>query len=107
MRGGHGRRHGTHGKSVNFKGSIKRLFRYLKNYIPVFILIGLFSVFGALASAVGPLISGQIINGIRKSYEAASDIPNQLIEVNEVLLLNKFKVSFTDSLLILSIIYLL
>jgi len=106
MRGGNRRRHGSHGKSVNFKGSMRRLFKYLNKYIPIFILIGLFSVVGALASAVGPLISGQIINGIKRSYEIASQTPNQLVQVNEVILLNKFKVSFLDSLLILSIIYL-
>ncbi|MGI6781998.1 MAG: ABC transporter ATP-binding protein [Acholeplasmataceae bacterium] len=106
MRGRGGRRHSQQMHAINFKGSLRRLIKYLKNYIPIFIFIGLLSVVGALATVVGPLISGQIINGIKDAYLAASAVPNQLVQINQVTLLGRLNVSFNDALLILSIIYL-
>lgn len=107
MRGNRGKRGAMQSKPVNFKGSIFRLFRYLKSYIPIFILIGILSILGALGTVLGPLISGQIINGIKIAFDQGSAIPNQLIQVNQVLILGRFNVSFEDALLILSIAYLL
>lgn len=103
----HGNRRHQHAKPANLKGSLRRLFKYLKSYIPIFLLIGLMSIIGALSTVLGPLISGQIINAIKVAYEAAKATPNTLITLDQVTLLNNINVSFIDAIIILSIFYFL
>ena len=95
-------------QAVNFRGSIGRLFKYLKGYLPVLILIVFITILGTATTVIGPLISGQILNSISKGYNAVKGTPNVLIDTAnlQVNLLGMFTVSFIDSIIILSIFYL-
>jgi len=99
---------GSDQQAVNFRGSIGRLFRYLKGYLPVLILIVFITILGTATTVIGPLISGQILNSISRGYNAVKDTPNILIDTAnlQVNLLGMFTVSFIDSIIILSIFYL-
>ncbi len=99
---------GSDQQAVNFRGSIGRLFRYLKGYLPVLILIVFITILGTATTVIGPLISGQILNSISKGYNAVKGTPNVLIDTAnlQVNLLGMFTVSFIDSIIILSIFYL-
>lgn len=99
---------GSDQQAVNFRGSIGRLFRYLKGYLPVLILIVFFTILGTATTVIGPLVSGQILNSISRGYNAVKDTPNILIDTAnlQVNLLGMFTVSFIDSIIILSIFYL-
>lgn len=99
---------GSDQQAVNFRGSIGRLFRYLKGYLPILILIVFITILGTATTVIGPLISGQILNSISRGYNAVKDTPNILIDTAnlQVNLLGMFTVSFIDSIIILSIFYL-
>ena len=99
---------GSDQQAVNFRGSIGRLFRYLKGYLPVLILIVFITILGTATTVIGPLISGQILNSISRGYNAVKDTPNILIDTAnlQVNFLGMFTVSFIDSIIILSIFYL-
>lgn len=99
---------GSDQQAVNFRGSIGRLFRYLKGYLPVLILIVFITILGTATTVIGPLVSGQILNSISRGYNAVKDTPNILIDTAnlQVNLLGMFTVSFIDSIIILSIFYL-
>ena len=99
---------GSDQQAVNFRGSIGRLFRYLKGYLPVLILIVFITILGTATTVIGPLVSGQILNSISSGYNAVKDTPNILIDTAnlQVNLLGMFTVSFIDSIIILSIFYL-
>lgn len=105
MRGGH-RRGAASGKALNFKGSIFRLLRYVKRFTPVFIIIGILAIIGALSVVLGPLVSGQIINGVRDAFNAVKDTPNQPLVITDVTILSNITVTFTQAIIILAIIYL-
>lgn len=93
-------------KPKDLKGSLRRLLKYLRPFIPIFIVIILMSILGAVATVIGPLISGQIINSIRSAYEAVKHTPNIHIDPQEVILFSSMKVTFIEAIIILSIFYL-
>ena len=104
-----GRGRASDQKVSNVKGSIKRLIRYLRGYFPVLIIVAILTILGTASTVVGPLISGQIINGIRQGFELVENTPGVPIDTKslEITLFTFWKVSFLDSIIILAIFYFL
>lgn len=71
MGGGHGPMRGTVVKAKDFKGSIKKLLRYLKPYALQLIVVVIFAIASTVFMILGPSILGNITTLI---YEGLMNI---------------------------------
>ncbi len=74
-RGGGGRGGGVYaGKAEDFKGTMKKLFQYIKPFRTTLIIAAVLSVTGALLSVVDPYLLGEMVTSIQKSYSAGTGL---------------------------------
>lgn len=93
---GGGHRGGVYaGKAKDFKGTMKKLFEYIKPHRLTIVIAALLSIVGALLSVLDPYLLGEMVTSIQKSYSAGTGLAGlEHINIIGNLVINIVQLSF-------------
>ncbi len=83
------------GKAKDFKGTMKKLFEYIKPHRLTIVIAALLSIVGALLSVLDPYLLGEMVTSIQKSYSAGTGLAGlEHINIIGNLVINIVQLSF-------------
>ncbi len=94
------------GKAQDFKGTMKKLLKYLRPYRFQVLTAGLMAITAALLSVLGPWFLGLITSEVARAYEAANGVFGD-IQFGLITIIGNFKVSMGELALMIVAVHIL